>query len=88
MYYKDGKKIKYILVFSSFLSFEPERKEEERRLGMRMSTSFLARWISTRKGMAREVRNPVHKGVDRGRGEAANTFKIGEKLHKSQRVSP
>ena len=53
-----------------------------------MPTSFLARWISTRKGMAREVRNPVHKGVDRGRGEAANTFKIGEKLHKSQRVSP
>ena len=53
-----------------------------------MSTSFLARWISTRKGMTREVRNPVHKGVDRGRGEAANTFKIGEKLHKSQRVSP
>ena len=29
MNYKDGK-TKYILVFSPFLSFEPERKEEER----------------------------------------------------------
>ena len=53
-----------------------------------MSTSFLAREISTRRGMASEVRNAGHKSVDRGRGEAANTFKIGEKLHKSQRVSP
>ena len=53
-----------------------------------MSTSFLARRISTRGGMAREVENPVHNSVDRGRGEAANTFKIGEELYKRQRVSP
>ena len=53
-----------------------------------MSTSFLARRINTRRGVAREVRNSVHNGVVRGRGEAANTFKIGEELHKSQHVSP
>ena len=65
MNYKDGKKIKeYILVFSPFLSLEQERKEEEKRnLGMRMSTRFLARWISTRRGMAREVGNPGHNSV-------------------------
>ena len=31
MNYKDGKKIKYILVFFPFLSLEPERKEEEKK---------------------------------------------------------
>ena len=60
---------KYILVFSPFLSLEPERKEEkeEKNLGRRMSMSFLARRISTRRGMTREVGNPVHNSVDRGR---------------------
>ena len=60
---------KYILVFSPFLSLEPERKEEteERNLGRRMFTSFLARRISTRKGVAREVGNSVHNSGDRGR---------------------
>ena len=53
-----------------------------------MSTSFLARRIKTRRGVVREVRNPSHNGVVRGRGEAANIFKIGEELHKRQRVSP
>ena len=53
-----------------------------------MSTSFLAHRMETRRGVVREVRNPVHNGVSRGRGEAANIFKIGEELHKSQRVSP
>ena len=41
-----------------------KRRKEEKNLGRRMSTSFLARRISTRGGMAREVRNPVHNGVD------------------------
>ena len=64
MCYKDGKKIKeYILVFSPFLSLEPERKEEERSLGIRMFTSFLASWISTRRGMASEVKNPGRNSV-------------------------
>ena len=53
-----------------------------------MSTSLLAHRMKTRRGVVREVRNPVHNGVIRGRGEAANIFKIGEELHKSQRVSP
>ena len=53
-----------------------------------MSTNFLARRINTRRGVVREVRNPVYNGVDWGRGEAANIFKIGEELHKSQRVNP
>ena len=53
-----------------------------------MSTSFLARRIKTRRGVVREVGNPSHNGVVRGRGEAANIFIIGEELHKSQRVSP
>ena len=64
-----NKNKKYILVFSPFLSLEPERKEEteERNLERRMSTSFLAQRISTRRGMAREVGNLVHNSVDRGR---------------------
>ena len=53
-----------------------------------MSTSFLARRIKTRRGVVREVENPSHNCVVRGRGEAANIFKIGEELHKSQQVSP
>ena len=89
MCYRDGKKIKeYILVFSPFLSFKPERKEKERRLGIRMSTSFLASWISTRRGMASEVGNPGCNSVVLCRWEAANAFKIGEELYKWQRVSP
>ena len=65
-----------------------KRRKEEKNLGRRMSTSFLARRIKTRRGVVREVRNSSHNGVVQGRGEAANIFKIGEELHKSQRVSP
>ena len=50
--------------------------------------SFLEYRMKTRRGVVREVRNPVHNGVIQGRGKAANIFKIGEELHKSQRVSP
>ena len=53
-----------------------------------MSTSFLAKRMKIRGGAVREVRNLVHNGVIRGRGKAANIFKIGEELHKSKRVSP
>ena len=69
MYMNYKKNKKYILVFSPFLSLEPKRKEEkeERNLGRKISTSFLARRISIRKGVAREVRNPVHNSGDRGR---------------------
>ena len=73
------------------MSLEPERekrRKEEKNLGRRMSTSFLAQRMKTRGGVVREVRNLVHNGVIRGRGKTANIFKIGEELHKSQRVSP
>ena len=81
-------KYKRVLVFSPFLSLEQERKEEEKRnLGMRMSTSFLARWISTRRGMASEVGNPRHNSVVRGRWEAANAFKICKELYKRKGIS-
>ena len=84
--YKDGKK--YILVFSPFLSLEPERKEEERSLGIRMCTSFLASWISTRRGMASEVKNPGRNNVVLCSWETANAFKIGKELNKKKCVSP
>ena len=55
---------------------------------MRMSMSFLARWISTRRGMAREVGNPGHNSVVRGRWEAANAFKVRKELNKRKCISP
>ena len=81
----------YLSLLPLFVTRTRKEKKEKRKrknLGRRMSTSFLAHRMKTRRGVVREVRNPVHNGVIRGRGEAANIFKIGEELHKSQRVSP
>ena len=56
------KKMKeYILVFSPFLSLEPERKEEERSLGIMMFTSFEVREICTRRVMNGKVKNTRHQ---------------------------
>ena len=83
--YKKNKK--YILVFSPFLSLKPERKEEERSLGIRMFMSFLASWISTRRGMASEVKNPGRNNMVLCRWEAANMFKICKELYKRKGIS-
>ena len=48
---------KYILVFSPFLSFRPERKEEK-NLESRMFTSFSADKIRTRRVMTFKMKNP------------------------------
>ena len=71
-----------------FVTRTRKERRRKRNLGMRMSTSFLARWISTRRGMASEVGNPGHNSVVRGRWEAANAFKVSKELNKRKYISP
>ena len=80
------KKIQRILVFSSFLSIGPERKEEKKNLEIRMFTSFSANWISTRRGMDGKLKNPGRNDMVLCRREMANTFKIDKELNKRKGV--
>ena len=77
--------IQRILVFSPFLSIGPERKEEK-KLEIRMFTSFVAKWISTRRGMDGKVKNPGRNDVVLCRRETANSFKIVKELNKGKSV--
>ena len=78
-------KIQKILVFSPFLSIEPERKEEK-ELEIRMFTSFSAEKIRTRGVMAFKMNNPWRNKVVLCRREVANTFKKCKELNKSKHI--
>ena len=88
MNYKDEKNKIHLSLLPLFVTRTRKERRRKRNLGMRMSTRFLACWISTRRGMAREVGNPGHNSVIRGRWEAANAFKVGEELNKRKCISP
>ena len=68
------------------MSIGPERKEEK-NLEIRMFMSFAAKWISTRRGMDSEVKNPRRNDVVLCRRETANSFKIVKELNKGKSVS-
>ena len=76
MCYRDGKENKRIHLSLLPLFVIQTRKEGRRKnLGIRMFMSFRASWISTRRGMDSEVKNPGCNDVVLCRREMANSSK-------------
>ena len=65
--YNKIKKIHLSLLLLFVTRTRKEGRDRRKELERRMAMSFLAHRMTTRKGVAREVGNPVHNSGDRGR---------------------
>ena len=63
-----------------------KKEGRKKNLEFKMFTSFVAKWISTRRGMDDKVKNPGRNDVVLCRRETANSFKIVKELNKGKSV--
>ena len=85
MNYKDGKKI-YLSLLPLFV-IQTRKEGRRRKLGIRMFTSFLASWISTRRGMDSKVKNSGRNDMVLCRRETVNSFRVVKELNKEKSVN-